>query len=238
MTPQITENDPCGTDNDSVNGVTKAGYRFEVNEEDASVTFTAAENYILDGERTLTAQFTNVPCGGGGGSSSIDSTAVIPNVDQAGPCEVEGSYTIPNTTGVDYFLDGLAIPAGTYDGPASGTITAAAVGGYDLTNDGFSYGLHVAAAEVCPVVVPLVVAPPEVAGTQTASPKPDKAAVVKGVEAVPTAVAAGIGGNGPTVTGVLPIELLAQMLIGGGLVLLMAAGWLQIGRRTHGVHQA
>jgi len=81
------------------------------------------------------------------------------------------------------------------------------------------------------------VIPAEVAGTETASPKPDKAPVVKGVEAVPTAVAAGLG-DGPTMTGSSPIDLLAQMLVGGGLVLLMAAGWLQIGRRTHGVHQA
>ena len=78
----------------------------------------------------------------------------------------------------------------------------------------------------------------EIAGTETASPTPDKKPTVKGTEAVPTAVDAGIGGGGPTMTGTSPIDLLAQMLVGGGLALLMAAGWLQIGRQTRGVHQA
>lgn len=75
-------------------------------------------------------------------------------------------------------------------------------------------------------------------GTETTAPKPDKKPTVKGTEAVPTAVDAGIGGSGPTMTGTSPIDLLAQMLVGGGLALLMAAGWMQIGRRPNGIHQA
>jgi len=81
---------------------------------------------------------------------------------------------------------------------------------------------------------------PEVQGTEAEKPpvkKPIAQPEVQGTAPVPTAVASGIGGNGP-MNGSSPIDLLAQMLVGGGLALLMAAGWLQIGRQTRGVDQA
>ena len=69
-------------------------------------------------------------------------------------------------------------------------------------------------------------------------PKPHKAPTVKGVEVVappaaPTAVAAGLAGESAPTTG----QLLGQGLVGIGLALLVAAGWLGSPRRLRGAHQ-
>ena len=69
------------------------------------------------------------------------------------------------------------------------------------------------------------------------APKPvKKPAVVLGTEAaVPTVVDAGLAGlpnTGSTSNG-----LLAQLMVGGGLLLLVAGGWLGFGRREYGGHQ-
>lgn len=77
-------------------------------------------------------------------------TAVDPTVVQSTRCDVEGSYTIPATEGVQYLLDDAAIAAGTYSGPKSGEITAEALQGYKLTNPDFSFALNVAPAADCP----------------------------------------------------------------------------------------
>jgi hypothetical protein len=82
--------------------------------------------------------------------------------------------------------------------------------------------------------------------TATAKPKPTKAPepdvvapdeVAPSAEALPTAVAAGIGGptNTDASTGSL---LLGQGLVGAGLLMLLLAGATQLGRRERGAHQA
>ncbi len=91
---------------------------------------------------------------GAGCAVPVLTTAVAPTVVQSTECDVEGTYTIPPTTGVQYLLDGDEIAAGTYDGPASGTITAEALTGYVLTNPTFSFTLNVAAAADCYVPPP------------------------------------------------------------------------------------
>ena len=53
-------------------------------------------------------------------------TPVNPTVVLSPRCDVQGSYTIPTTTGVSYLLDGTPIAAGSHAGPASGTVTAQA----------------------------------------------------------------------------------------------------------------
>ncbi len=85
-------------------------------------------------------------------------TAVAPQVNPSTQCGSEGSYVIPATDGVQYYLDGAPVAAGSHAGPASGTITAAAVGDHVLTNPGFSFALDLAAAVDCPVP-PTVVTP-------------------------------------------------------------------------------
>jgi hypothetical protein len=77
---------------------------------------------------------------------------------------------------------------------------------------------------------------PCVLGSESTRPKPDKKPTVLGTQAgVPTAVAAGAPGRAaasPTA------GLLAQLMVAGGLLLLLAGGWLGFGRREHGAHQA
>jgi hypothetical protein len=138
VTPEITYVDQCGTANDQVDGVVKSGYTFVVDKAKGSVTFTAASGYYLTTGPTLTAPLTDVPC-----PSKV--TAVAPTVDQSEDCGVEGSYTIPSTTGVQYLLDGMPVQPGTYEGPVAGTVTAQALGDTVLTDPTFSYALDVAA---------------------------------------------------------------------------------------------
>jgi LPXTG-motif cell wall-anchored protein len=95
------------------------------------------------------------------------ATPVGPTVVPSTICEVEGSYTIPATTGITYQLDGVAIAAGTYPGPVSGVVTAEPVGDYVLSDPTWSFTLSVPAAAVCPQEVPVVVTP--VAPTVTPS---------------------------------------------------------------------
>ncbi len=77
-------------------------------------------------------------------------TAVAPNVELSTACDVQGSYIIPNTAGVQYRLNGVNIAPGEYDGPASGTVTAVPTGDATLTNANFSFHLSIPAAEKCP----------------------------------------------------------------------------------------
>lgn len=80
-------------------------------------------------------------------------TAVEPGQEQSQECGVEGTLTIPDTEGVQYLLDGEPIAAGDHTGPISGTLTAEAKDGYELTNPDFSVEVDIAAAEECPTVV-------------------------------------------------------------------------------------
>jgi hypothetical protein len=76
-----------------------------------------------------------------------------------------------------------------------------------------------------------------VKGSETAKPKPDKTPTVLGTQAgVPTAVAAGLGDTaGPASS---TTSLLGQLLVAGGMLLLMAGGWIGLGRRESGAHAA
>lgn len=76
-------------------------------------------------------------------------TPVAPTVVPSTTCGVEGTWTVPSTTGVQYLLDGEPIAAGTYDGPESGTVTAAATTGYTLSVPGWSFALTLTAADTC-----------------------------------------------------------------------------------------
>lgn len=81
-----------------------------------------------------------------------------------------------------------------------------------------------------------------IAGTGSVRPTPDKETpadeptVLGTSAAVPSAVDAGLPGA-PT-SGSSGASLLAQLLVAGGLVLLLTSGWLGFGRREHGAHQA
>lgn len=194
-----------------------------------TVTATAASGFVFaDGTTTKTTTHTfptiaSLECG-------TDATPVAPTVVQSEECEVDGSYTIPATAGVQYQLDGVNIAAGTYSGPETGTVTAVALAGHELTDPAFSFALNVAAAEECE----------DIAGVETETPAPvpdDGDDEVLGVEtAVPTAVNAGIGAD--TQTGSSGTGLLVSGLLGGGLLMLLIAGWLKLARSDRGAHQA
>jgi LPXTG-motif cell wall-anchored protein len=79
--------------------------------------------------------------------------------------------------------------------------------------------------------------PPKPHKTRPASPQPEaKPPDVLGTEAaVPTGVEAGLASL-PN-TGASGHNLLAQLMVGSGLVLLVAGGWLGFGRREYGGHQ-
>lgn len=249
VVPEITWTDPCGTENDTVDGVPNDGYTFVVDEETGTVTFTPVEGYYLDGPETLTAEWTDVPC-------PLEVTPVEPTVVQSEECDVEGSYTIPETAGVQYLLDGEPIEAGTYPGPEAGVLTAEPIGNTVLTIEDWSFDLVVEPAEVCEV------APTEasdvctnIAGVQTAVPAGYSlvqglcvADEVRGVETevpapapavapaagvVPTGVDAGFVAPAAEDTG----SPLGLSLIAGGLMMLVAAGALQTGRLRRGAHE-
>lgn len=85
---------------------------------------------------------------------TVEATPVAPTLSQSQQCGVEGSYTIPAVTGVEYVVDGVKVAAGTYPGPFVGTVTARPATGYAF--DGASsvdYQVEVAPAQACPTVV-------------------------------------------------------------------------------------
>jgi hypothetical protein len=81
---------------------------------------------------------------------------------------------------------------------------------------------------------------PTVKGSESVKPKPHKTRTptVLGTQAVaPTAVDAGLASL-PSSSGPSTTSLLAQLMVAGGLLLLLAGGWLGLGRREDGRHQA
>ncbi len=77
-----------------------------------------------------------------------------------------------------------------------------------------------------------------VKGSESSRPKPQKTPTVLGTQAVaPTAVDAGLASL-PGDSASSTASLLAQLMVAGGLLLLLAGGWLGLGRREYGAHQA
>ena len=142
-------------------------------------------------------------------------TPVNPTVVPSALCEVQGTYTIPSTTGVTYLLDGTAVAAGDYKGPESGTVTAQAQAGYTLSTTTWSYALNVAAAEICAAEAPTETVTP--AGTTT--PTETTAAAETAAVAETTAALPKTGA---------PTAILAAA---GALALLLGLSMLAIGTR-------
>jgi hypothetical protein len=126
------------------------GYTFTVNGD--TVTFTANEGYYLDGDSTQKARWTNKPCDRPDKPTKV--TPVVPEVDESERCEVEGTFSIPDTHGVQYRLDGDPIDPGTYEGPVDGVLTAEAVGDTVLDDKDWHYDLVLDEAEECDEVLP------------------------------------------------------------------------------------
>jgi hypothetical protein len=141
------------------------------------VTAKAAKGYVLVGASawtiTVLPKLTGEVC-----APPVVVTAVDPVVVASTTCGVEGSYTVPATTGVSYLLAGKAVAAGKHDGPASGTMTAVALTGYQLSNPTWSYALSVAAAKPCAGTVVAVPVNPTVTPSTTCE--------VQGTYVIPT----------------------------------------------------
>lgn len=106
-------------------------------------------------------------------------TPVNPTVVQSTVCEVEGSYTIPTTTGITYLLDGTAVTAGMHMGPAKGTVTAQAKSGYTLSTTTWSFALNLAAAGACAVEAPTTTTPTTTTPTTTTTTESSTSALPK-----------------------------------------------------------
>lgn len=248
--PDLDGDQPEGTDCD----VTAVNPGVDLSEEcEVEGTYTIPDTegvqYLLDGadigpgtydgpvSGTVTAEASGeIPLSNPGFSFALDvpaaedcpdiAAAETPEVDQSAECDVEGTFTIPDTAGVQYLVDGNPVASGTYDGPISATVTAVGVGETVLEDPEWEYALLVEEAEVC-----------EVLGEESEkpTPKPDDEPTVKGTEAVPSAVDAGF--VGPVSPVAAPESVLGQGLVVGGLMLLLLAGWLQRGRLSRGAHQ-
>jgi hypothetical protein len=196
----------------------------------------------------VTVTSSGLPFTTGGQSYTFENITVLSNT---GPC-VRGveeiapkvSFTEPtcknldgakwsgNLNGlVDYAVEGTPGPGETVTVTAS--IKAAAADDFALSADSPNTFEHTYVSEA-------ELACPTVKGSETSRPKPQKPEeqpTVLGTQAVvPTAVDAGL--TGLPATGSSSTSLLAQLLVGGGLVLLLAGGWLGFGRREYGAHQA
>ena len=129
-----TKLDVCGTANDKYTIPTTTGVKYYVNGTEKAagthsgsgiVTITAgpaAPNYILQGTKIWVFIYTNLPC-------VVTATPPTEN-DVCG--RDDDTYTIPSTTGVRYFVNGVEKAAGTYDAPSIVKIVAVAKPGYIL----------------------------------------------------------------------------------------------------------
>ncbi|MBC7630750.1 MAG: hypothetical protein H7290_04620 [Flavobacterium sp.] len=123
----------------------------------------ASDKFVLTSSSSFTLTFTVPDC-------RTAVTSVTPIVTDAkctdnGQSATVASYTIPATTGVDYAVNGVVKPAGTYtvgNGIGSVTVTAAAQTGYVL-NGTTTFPLTFKPAKcevpVAPAVAPTPVAP-------------------------------------------------------------------------------
>ncbi len=234
VTPAVTVLDPCGTANDSydvtndvVDGVTRFTTSTSPITGGLRLTFTAAPGYVISGSNTFDVIWTNAPCVAGVEEISPDVTFIEPDCDNLDGADWSGTFTDV----VDYAVAGTPGLGETVT--VTATIKAEQAGdfafpaGFDNTFD----HTYVTEAEL---------ACPTVKGSESSKPKPHKPATqptVLGTQAVaPTAVDAGL--TGLPATGSSSNSLLAQLMVGGGLVLLLAGGWLGFGRREYGAHQA
>ena len=164
---------------------------------------------------------TQSPAGTGPGTYAITFTAGD-GFELAGP-DSQSVTVLPQLTGTacdDVGGGGIAAPQPAVQQPPVTEQPPAVVGGVEQSKPP-------KAAKPKPVQAPAAAGPKAAAGPQAA---PDPAiAGVQAAPAVPTAVSAGLGSL-PT-AGPMPHEPLGRTLAAGGLALLVAAGWLAMGRR-------
>lgn len=119
----------------SVGGVTKAAGTYDgVAGTTITVVATAASGYVLTGPSSFPLVFATASC------APQNATPVTPTfvdsvcVAGGGASNKAANYTIPTTTGVDYYVGATKVAAGTYPAEDGSTITvtAQAQAGYAL----------------------------------------------------------------------------------------------------------
>jgi uncharacterized protein YkwD len=107
-----------------VNGViTRAGtYN---GKDDINITAHALNGYVLNGTTSWAKYYAPIVV--------IDPSPVVKAVIATAPTFTETTFTIPETTGVGYKVNGVATSAGNYKGNGTVTITAHALTGYALS---------------------------------------------------------------------------------------------------------
>lgn len=83
-----------------------------------TITAVAQKGYVLKGDTTWSHTFAALPTSCAGAPSSTQPSCTSPN----------GSYTIPTTDGVTYFVDGKETKAGTYTAKPGSTVKINAFG--------------------------------------------------------------------------------------------------------------
>lgn len=105
--------------NYQVNGNTVAAGSYQAQPGDAiTITAVAQQGYVLKGDTTWSHTFATLPT----------SCAGAPTATQPSCTSAKGSYTIPATDGVTYFVNGNETKAGTYTAKPGSTIKVNAFG--------------------------------------------------------------------------------------------------------------
>jgi len=152
-----------------IDGTLAAAGHHDLAPGDYTVTFAAIPDYTLAGDYPADGWVETIagnPCGDVHPvePNVVDQTCVV-NIDTDHGTLVTGYIDIPNTTGVNYYIDGVLAAAGHHDlAPGDYTVTFAAIPDYTLAGD-FPEGGWVetiGAAKLCgdlvthPAVTPIV----------------------------------------------------------------------------------
>jgi hypothetical protein len=238
----INTSDPCGPNNVSWSAKPDDYFNYGVSE--GMIRATLKAQYANDQVSGTTSWplpvDSNTPCPDGPPPPPPSLTDVTPAVSFTDPdCDnLDGAGWVGAQEAVlDYEATG--------DAAAGETVIVQAVIEPGLTNKyefapgaqtRFTHTFDDVTLEDCVLGEETVVPKPK---PEKPEPKPDKKPTVKGVQTVappaaaPTAVAAGLGG--PTSS---PLQTIAQLLVAGGMLLLVAGAWIGLGRRETGTHEA
>ena len=158
VAPQVVQSVCSGPGTATVPTVTPAttvGITYSVNVN--VVTATPDHGYVLADTKGWT-----IDAETGVGSYTVtlvtpDCTVVVtvvePTITTSEQCGVASTFTVPETAGITYLVDGEPIDAGTYSSPTTGTVTAQAQQGYALSSSEWSFTLDLPATVPCPTVV-------------------------------------------------------------------------------------
>jgi hypothetical protein len=219
VTPTVTQSDACGTANDSFTvGGDAAKFTYVATGTPAtgvSIAFTALPGFTIGGPNPVALTFTNEACPS---TPPTTPATVPPTTPTTAPPVTVPPVTVPPTSAPP-----ATVPPVTDLCPNIPGVQKS-LKGYTLTDGQCAKVLGTE------VIVPT---------NHTHKPKPHAQPTVLGTEAiVPTAVDAGLATMPTSSSTTSTRGLLAEGLIGGGMLLLLAGGWLGLGRRRTGAHEA